>query len=91
MQHVDVVDVPPVAFVGCALLPPVDREVRPGLRVWGHVIGGLRAKLLESTSGHEAVAREHIRAHEAARIEVVMFVPTVVRNLEALVRLDHCE
>ena len=66
MQHVDVVDVPPVAFLGRAFLPPVDREVRPGLRVWGHVVGGLRAKLLQPTSSHEAVTREHIRAHKTA-------------------------
>ena len=46
MQHVDVVDVPAVALIGRALLPPIDRKVGSLLWIRGHVVCGFRAKFL---------------------------------------------
>ena len=91
MQHVDVVDVPAVAFFGRAFLPPIDRKIGARLWVRGHVVGGFRAQLFQATRGNEAITREHVRAHEAARIEVVMLVPAVVCDFVAFMRLDHRE
>jgi hypothetical protein len=81
--------------LGCLLeiaeVHPVDRQVRTGVKRLGERAVDREPEVLEGSGGNPAPAREPAGPNHAAGVEVVSFVPTVVRHFVAAVGVDHGE
>ena len=89
VQGVHLPQRPTVPHVVVPVEHPVDRDVRAACRLAGDGGGVGVAQRLELRRGHESAPRGMVRAHHAARVEVVPLVPAVVGHLVAAMGLNQ--